>query len=60
MLGMGDFSIFLAYILCIASTLACVIYGVINWNKGAETEAELQKDIKWESKDTEIKEELDI
>jgi len=60
MLGLGDFSIFLAYILCIASAVACVIYGVVNWNKGVEPEEELQKDKEWESKDTEIKEDLDI
>ena len=60
MLGMGDVSIFLAYILCIASTVACVIYGVINWNRGAEPEEEIQKDKDWEKKDTEIKEDLDI
>lgn len=57
---MGDFSIFLAYFLCIASAVACVVYGVINWNKGREPEEELEKDRVWESKDTEIKEDLDI
>ena len=60
MLGMGDFSIFLVYILCIASSLACVIYGLINWNKGAETEDELKKDKEWEEKEHEITENLDI
>ena len=60
MLGMGDFSIFLVYILCIASALACVIYGIFNWNKGAETENELKKDMEWEEKEHEISEDLDI
>jgi len=60
MLGLGDLSIFLAYVLCIASALLCVVYGVINWNKGAETEVELKKDIGWEEKDKEIKEDLDV
>ena len=60
MLGMGDFSIFLVYILCIASALACVIYGIINWNKGAETEEELAKDKEWAESENRIKEELDI
>ncbi len=60
MLGLGDFSIFLVYILCIASALACVIYGIIMWNKGAETEAELKKDANWEKKDKEITEDLDV
>ena len=60
LLGMGDFSIFLVYILCIASALACVLYGIINWNKGAEPEEELAKDQAWEEKDDKIKEDLDI
>ena len=57
---MGDFSIFLVYILCIASALACVIYGIINWNKGGETEEELAADKKWAEKENKIKEELDV
>jgi hypothetical protein len=60
MLGMGDFGIFLAYVLCIASTLACVIYGIFTWNKGAEKEGELKKDVNWEEKEKEIKENLDV
>ena len=60
MLGMGDFSIFLVYILCIASALACVIYGIIKWNKGAEKEDEIKKDVQWEEKDKEITEDLDV
>ena len=55
MLGMGDFLIFLAYVLCIASALACIVYGIFNWNKGAETEAELKKDLSLEEKDKRIK-----
>lgn len=60
MLGLGDFSIFLVYVLCIASALACVVYGIINWNKGAETEVELKKDVGWEEKDKGIKEDIDL
>ena len=60
MLGMGDFGIFLAYVLCIASTLACIIYGIFMWNKGAEKEDELKKDVNWEEKDKEITENLDV
>ena len=59
-LGLGDFSIFLVYVLCIASAVLCVIYGVVNWNKGKEPDQDLEKDKEWESKDTEIKEDLDI
>ena len=38
MLGIEDKYVALAYILCIASTLLCVVYGVINWNKGDKTD----------------------
>lgn len=60
MLGLGDFSIFLAYILCVASAVLCVVYGIVNWNKGNEPEADIEKDTKWETEDTKIKDELDI
>ncbi len=60
MLGLGDFSIFLAYVLCIASAVLCVVYGIINWNKGKEPEGDIGKDKKWEDEDTEINEGLDI
>jgi hypothetical protein len=36
MLGIQDIWVWLAYILCILSTLLCVVYGFINWNKGEE------------------------
>lgn len=60
LLGMGDFSIFAAYALCVLSALACVVYGIINWNKGGETEDDLKKDKEWEQKEKEISENLDI
>lgn len=58
MLGFGDFGIFAAYSLCILSTLACVIYGLVNWNKGAE---ELSKaDKSWDKNEKDLAEKLDI
>ena len=35
-LGIPSTGAWLAYVLSIASTLLCVIYGLLNWNKGAE------------------------
>jgi hypothetical protein len=35
-LGIADPWIWSAYILCILVTLLCIIYGVLNWNKGAD------------------------
>ena len=55
MLGIPDFWIAGAFMLCIISTLACVVYGIVNWNRGAENEdAELSEELAWEKKETEI------
>ena len=35
-LGIPDPWVLSGYILVILSTLLCVIYGIINWNKGDE------------------------
>lgn len=49
MLGIKDFWIWSAYILCLLSTVACVVYGLVNWNKGGENESlEIQEELKWE------------
>lgn len=58
MLGLGDFSIFAAYTLCILSAIACVLYGIINWNKGADKEDETDK--AWSKTEKKIAENLDI
>jgi hypothetical protein len=45
MLGIEDPVILAAYLLCVASTALCVVYGALNWNKGDES---LQKeDLDW-------------
>jgi hypothetical protein len=52
MLGIPDAGIWLAYILCIASAILCVVYGIFNWNKGGEDATE--DDAQWEAKEEEI------
>ncbi len=39
-LGIPDFWIWSAFLLCIASALLCIIYGLINWNRGGGDESE--------------------
>jgi len=57
MLGIDDPWILAVYLLCILSTLLCVAYGLINWNKGAETEAEeAAEEMAWEAKEEEMQE----
>ena len=36
MLGIEDPLVALAYLLCLASSLLCIGYGAMNWNKGDE------------------------
>lgn len=33
-LGLADIWISSGYLLCILSTILCVVYGAMNWNKG--------------------------
>jgi Na+-transporting methylmalonyl-CoA/oxaloacetate decarboxylase gamma subunit len=35
-LGIEDTAVGLAFVLSLLSAVACVVYGVVNWNKGAE------------------------
>jgi len=58
MLGLGDFSIFSAYVLCILSAIACVVYGAVNWNKGSDGVKE--KDKEWNKTEKDMAEKLDI
>ncbi len=59
MLGITDAGIWSAYLLCILSTLLCVVYGIINWNKGNESESEeIAEELKWQEIEQEIEETL--
>jgi hypothetical protein len=52
-----DFGVSLAFWLTILSTLLCIYYGVVNWNKGAEEEADKAVE-KWAIEEDKIDEEL--
>ncbi len=55
-LGIDDPYVWLAYVLCLASSLLCVIYGLLNWNRGDDhVEAE---DVAWAQHEKEVEEEL--
>ncbi len=49
MLGLEGFSVFLAYVLCIASAALCIAYGSLTWNKGDEPIR--PEDVKWVQKE---------
>lgn len=55
-LGIEDFWVAAAYILCILSSLLCVVYGILNWNKGEQVPSDT--DVAWGKKEMEIEEEL--
>ncbi len=59
MLGINDPAIYLGYLAAIISLIACIIYGIMYWNKGMEnSEEEIKKDLDWENKDEQIKSEI--
>lgn len=60
MLGIPNVSIFLVYVLCIASALLCLIYGIINWNKGGGRDEieEIEEELKWQEKEDIIEDKL--
>jgi len=59
MLGIKDPWILTAYLLCFLSALACVIYGIYYWNKGAENEAEeISEEANWGKNESQIEETL--
>jgi hypothetical protein len=56
MLGIDDFYVSLAYVLCLASTALCVIYGLISWNRGEDKVG--RQDITWGAEEKKIEQEL--
>jgi hypothetical protein len=56
-MGSFDFGVSLAFWLTLISTLLCVYYGAVNWNKGAEKKA--NKNVEhWAQEEDKIEEEL--
>jgi hypothetical protein len=56
--GIEDKYVAAAYILCVASTVLCIIYGVINWNKGNDQPQPSAEDVKWAQEEKKVEEEL--
>ena len=55
MLGIPDFWIWGAYLLCILSAAACVAYGLFNWNRGGENEDEqIAEESQWEEAEAKV------
>jgi hypothetical protein len=56
MLGIEDKGVLTAYLLCLFSTALCVVYGVINWDRGDEPVE--PDDVKWVAEEDKVKEKL--
>ncbi len=44
-LGIESPGVWLAYLLSLISAVACVVYGIVNWNKGEEPMK--TEDVEW-------------
>ncbi len=56
MFGIDSVGVGLAYGLSILSTVICVVYGIMNWNKGSD---EIEPgDVKWANEEKVIEQEL--
>lgn len=56
LMGISDGWVSAAYVLCLASAALCIVYGAINWNRGA-TEVK-QEDIRWAEEEKKVEKEL--
>jgi hypothetical protein len=58
MLGIEDPWVILAYILCIASALLCLIWGILKWNVN-DADEEPEEEIRhWAEEEERVEEEL--
>ncbi len=46
MFGISGWGCWLAYLFCILSTIMCIIYGIVMWNRGVE-EGDEEEIMKW-------------
>lgn len=58
--GLDGFSIFLGYLLTILSAVACLVYGIRNFNKGQDPQEllEIQEEVRWQKEQLDFKEKL--
>ena len=59
MLGLGDGWVVTAYLFSVGSAILCIVYGIVNWNKGQEKEPEqIKEETAWEQVEQKIEEEV--
>lgn len=58
MLGFEGVAVPLGFILTIASTCLCIIYGIKNWNTGFITEEEMAAEKEWQKEEQKVEDSL--
>jgi len=58
MFGLQGWAVPLGFLLTILSAVLCVIYGVLNWNKGYLTDDEYEQEKEWVAEEDKVKENL--
>lgn len=59
LLGIEDKYVAAAYILCVASAILCVIYGLVMWNRGGEeAQGQQAEDVRWAKEEKKVEEKL--
>lgn len=56
MFGIEDKGVLAAYLLCIASAILCIGYGIVNWNRGDDSVE--PDDLKWAAEEQKVTEEM--
>ncbi len=58
LLGLGDIWVAAAFYLMFLSTILCVVYGAMNWNRGEADALELAEESEWAKEEHDIEETL--
>ncbi|MBN2646124.1 MAG: hypothetical protein JXR59_11710 [Desulfuromonadaceae bacterium] len=58
MFGLEGFGVIAGFVLTLLSTLLCVVYGAINWNRGYLEEDERQQKESWLKEEQQLEDEL--
>lgn len=59
MLGLKDFWVSLGFILMVISAILCLVYGVINWNKGGEVKGfEKKEEAQWAREEAKLEKDV--
>ncbi len=58
MLGLEGILVPLGMILTLLSTVLCIVYGVLNWNKGYMTDEEFSQEQQWNEEEQHVEGQL--